>query len=157
MATKSKIAEATRISVKDAPRGSGASNSFHALVLGVVLLAGGPFTASLQAQDGGPPYPGGSDLTFEWDYSCPTGKDCSFSCPGTGGASHVTKLSMYLGTIPLGSTEHAASVFYKFSTVEIPRANGFSIGIGLGALSCQVNGMKLDYSGPPRPTADADK
>jgi hypothetical protein len=157
MATKSKIAEATRISVKDAPRRSRPSNSFHALVLGVVLLISGPFAASLRAQDGGPPYPGGSDLSFEWDYSCPTGKDCSFSCPGSGGASHVTNLSIYLGTIPLGSTEHAASVFYKFSTVEISRANGFSISTGIGALSCQVNGMKLDYSGPPKSTADVSK
>jgi hypothetical protein len=130
--------------------GSRAFKSYHALFLGVVLLTGDPLAPSLRAQDGGPPYPGGSDLSFEWDYSCPSGKICSFSCPGTGGASHVTKLRMFLGTIPLGSTEHAPGVFYEYSTVEIPRANGFGISAGLGVLSCQVSGMKLDYSGPPR-------
>jgi hypothetical protein len=64
---------------------------------------------------------------------------------------------MYLGTIPLGRAQHAAGVFYEFSTAEIPRANGFSISAGLSALSCQINGMKLDYSGAPKSTADARK
>jgi len=40
-------------------------------------------------------------------------------------------------------------MFYEFSTMEIARGNGFSIAAGLGTLSCQVVGMKLDYSGPP--------
>ena len=31
-----------------------------------------------------------------------------------------------------------------------PRGNGFSISTGIGVLGCQVNGMKLEYSGPPR-------
>jgi hypothetical protein len=97
-----------------------------------------------------PPYPAESEITFEWDYSCSTGKGCSFSCPGTGGASHVTKLSLHLGTIPLGDRERLAGVFYEFATVEIPRANGFSINTGISSLSCQVNGMMLDYSGSPK-------
>ena len=33
-------------------------------------------------------------------------------------------------------------------TVQIPRANGFSLTTGISTLSCQVNGMDLDYSGP---------
>jgi hypothetical protein len=41
-------------------------------------------------------------------------------------------------------------VFYDFSTVEIPHSSGFIIGVGLGALSCQVNGLTLDYAGPPK-------
>lgn len=125
---------------------------FQVLALVAFFLAGNTFATPLRAQDGkptgGPRYPGGSQISFKWDYSCPTGKDCSFSC-GSGGASHVTKLSIYLGTMPLGSTEHAAAVFYDFATMEVPRANGFSINTGISSISCQVNGMELDYSGPP--------
>jgi hypothetical protein len=129
-----------------------ASKGFCALVVGAALLVGWP-SVSLPAQDegrmgAGPSHPRGLDIASEWRYSCPSGKGCSFSCAGSGGASNVTKLSIYLGTIPLGSTEHAAGVFYEFSTVQIPSANGFSITTGISRLSCQVNGMSLDYSGP---------
>ena len=133
--------------------------SFHALVLGAALLVGGPWGASLHAQDGkrlgaGRPYPSGLKIAFEWRYSCPSGRGCSFSCPRSGGASNVTKLNIYLGALPVGSTEHAAGVFYEFSTIEIPHANGFSITTGISTLSCQVQGMNLDYSGPTdTPTA----
>jgi hypothetical protein len=154
-----------------------ASKSFLALVLGGVLLVGGPLVESLRALDGkrsesDTPYPGGSQITFEWQYSCSDGKNCSFSCPGAGSASwptasssvatsaplsrathggaHITRLAIHLGTIPLGSTEKAVGIFYEFSTKEIPRANGFSITTGISTLSCQVSGMDLDYSGPPR-------
>jgi hypothetical protein len=132
-----------------------ASKSFLALVLGGVLLVGGPLVESLRALDGkrsesDTPYPGGSQITFEWQYSCSDGKNCSFNCPGAGGGTHVTKLAIHLGTIPLGDTEKAVGIFYEFSTKEIPRANGFSITTGISTLSCQVSGMDLDYSGPPR-------
>jgi len=127
----------------------------RALFLGTLLFVS-PFLGISWAQNKaeppqpGPPFPGGSYITFQWDYSCPSGKDCSFICPGgRGGASHTTKLIIYLGTIPVGSNQDPA-VFYEFSTREIPHANGFSIGTGLGSLSCQVNGMTLDYSGPPK-------
>lgn len=120
--------------------------------LGTLLFAG-PFLGASWAQnkvESGPPFPGGADITFQWIYSCPNSRGCSFSCPGLRGASHVTKLIIYLGTIPLGSKQDVPAVFYDFSTLEIPRANGFSISAGLGTLSCQVNGMALDYSGPQR-------
>jgi hypothetical protein len=128
------------------------SKSFHALVLGAALLVGGPWVASLHAQDGkrlgaGQPFPSGLEIAFEWRYSCPNGRGCSFRCPGSGGGSNVTKLIIDLGAIPVGSTEHAAGVFYEFSTMQIPRANGFALTTGISTLSCQVNGMNLDYSG----------
>jgi hypothetical protein len=125
-----------------------ASKSFDALVLGGVLLVGGPVVGSLHAQ--GPLDLGGSEIAFEWQYSCPSGKGCSFSCPGSGGASSVTKLVIHLGTIPLSGTQRAFGIFYEFSTREIPRANGFSLTTGISTLSCQVSGMNLDYSGPPK-------
>jgi hypothetical protein len=127
----------------------------RALLLGMLALVGA-FPSAAWAQDRtaptetGPPFPGKSQMTFQWDYSCPGGRVCSFDCPTGGSASHVTKLSMYLGTIPVGSDQKAPAVFYDFSTVEIPHSSGFIIGVGLGALSCQVNGLTLDYAGPPK-------
>jgi hypothetical protein len=125
-----------------------ASKSFHALVIVAALLVGWP-SVSLAAQGAGAssPFPSGSENAFEWRYSCPNGTYCSFSCPGSGGASHVTKLALHLGTIRLG-TQDVGGVFYEFSTLEIPRGNGFNVTTGLSTVSCQVNGMSLDYSGP---------
>jgi hypothetical protein len=53
-------------------------------------------------------------------------------------------------SIPLAGKSNVAGIFYEYSTVEIPRANGFSITTGLSTLACQVNGMTLDYSGSPK-------
>ena len=127
-----------------------ASKSSRALVLGATLLLGWPSVASVHAQDGNRSeiYRHGLEIAFEWRYSCPNGKGCSFSCPGAGGATSVTKLNIYLGAIPLSTAEHAAGVVYEFSTMQIPRANGFALTTGISTLSCQVQGMNLDYSGP---------
>ena len=97
-----------------------------------------------------PPYPGDSQITFEWQYSCPGGQACSFTCPGSAGGSKVTRLVLYLGSIPVGKDQRTAAIFYDFATQFFPRGNGFSISTGIGVLSCQVNGMKLEYSGPPK-------
>ena len=71
--------------------------SFQSLVLGCILLVSGALVQSLSAQDGkrsDAPYLGASEVAFEWQYSCINGKACSFSCPGSGGASNVTKLTL---------------------------------------------------------------
>jgi len=117
-----------------------------------LLLVTCPFLSASWAEDkgkSGPPYPVGSDITFQWKYSCPSSRGCAFSCPGVGGAAHATKLTVYLGRIRIGSDRNALALFYEFSTKEIAHGNGFTIDTGLGTLSCQVNGMTLDYSGPP--------
>jgi hypothetical protein len=129
------------------------AKSICALVVGAALLVVWP-SVSLPAQDAGrmgagPSHPRGLDVASEWRYSCPSGKGCSFTCPGAGGASSVSTLSLYLATIPLSDNQRAVGVFYEFSTTQIQRANGFSITTGISTLSCQVNGMNLDYSGPP--------
>jgi len=108
----------------------------------------GPLWAQGYGPAPGPPYPGNSEITFEWNYSSPSGVG-SFTCP-SGGANHVTKLTIFLGTIPVGSLRDTPALLYNFSTIEVPDGNGFVASTGLGALSCQVNGMTLDYSGPPR-------
>jgi hypothetical protein len=63
-------------------------------------------------------------------------------------------LDIYLGTLPLnGDQERAAAIFYDFSSREFPHSAGFAISTGINSLSCQINGMNLDYSGPPTDTA----
>ena len=168
------------------------------LLLGTLfvgLLMNSAWAQNNEPPTGRPPYPGGSEITFQWNYSCPSGQNCSFTCAapsrggasgasgagaasGTGGmsgaggmgeasgvsaasgmggaggasgasgASHTTKLAIYLGTIPVGN-QKAKALLYEFSTREIPRGNGFIISAGLSTTSCQVNGLTLDYSGPP--------
>ncbi len=128
----------------------------RALILGTALLVSvNPSSAQVTGPTDkpNPPYPGESRIAFEWNYSCPSSKGCSFICAGGGVAYHVTKLDVYLGTLPVGADQRVPAIFYNFSTLEFPRANGFSISTGVGTISCQVNGMSLDYSGPP-PTRD---
>lgn len=120
--------------------------------LPTLLIAGNLFNQASAQESGATEarYPEGSQFTSKWDYSCPKNKACSFSCPGTGGASHVTKLTIYLGTIPVGALKDIPALHYTFSTAEIQTGSGFMIGPELSALSCQINGMKLDYSGPAK-------
>ena len=89
-------------------------------------------------------------MTFQWDYACARGRDCSFVCRGSESVIHVTKLTIYLGSIPVGNSQKYPAVFYDFSTIEIARGNGFSVSAGIGELSCQIHGMTLLYSGPPK-------
>jgi hypothetical protein len=96
-------------------------------------------------------YPTGSEITFEWVYSCRNARPCSFSCAGSGSANGVTALQIYLGTTPLGSNPKSPAIFYFYSTATVPYNTGFRITTGIqGALACDVVGMTLDYSGPPR-------
>ena len=82
----------------------------RALFLGTLLFAG-PFLSMSLAQNKteptqtGPPLPFTKTI-FQWDYSCPAGIGCSFVCPG-GEASHVIKLSLYLGTVPFDGGQNA--------------------------------------------------
>ncbi len=88
---------------------------------------------------------------FRWDYSCPSGAACSFVCPGEAGAvGHLVKLRLYFGTISIDGSQTAPALFYEYSTRELPRASGFSIGSSLSNLSCHVDNMALDYSGPSK-------
>jgi hypothetical protein len=123
----------------------------------VVIAALGWLPESASAEDRVAPalpnqtYPAGSEITFEWVYSCRNTRPCSFSCAGSGSANGVTALQIYLGTTPLGSNPKSPAIFYFYSTVTVAYNNGFRISTGIqGALACDVIGMTLDYSGPPR-------
>ena len=91
----------------------------------------------LWAQDSKRPiYPKGFEVTIEWHY--PDGKGCSFNCPGSGGANNVTKLSIFLGSVPIGKNENSAGVFYAFTSTQTLRGSGFAVTTGIGVLACQV-------------------
>jgi hypothetical protein len=120
----------------------------------LALLIAGNLLNQASAQEAmittGPHYPEGSNVTFEWNYSCQNNKSCSFSCPGSGGASHVSKLTIYLGTIPVGTLKQVPALLYNFLTAELQPGTGFIFSTGLSTLSCQINGMTVDYSGPAK-------
>src|SRR5262249_19084937 len=92
-------------------------------------------------------FPAGAEITFQWTYTCRNRKPCVFSC---GSADSVKALTMYLGTIPVGSNQRNSVIFYFYSTATIPYNDGFRISGGPASnLSCDVSGMTLDYAGPP--------
>jgi hypothetical protein len=113
-----------------------------------------------------PLYPDEAQITFQWNYECPTNRPCTFVCRGAGGgggSDHVIRLDIYLGTLPLNGVERAAAIFYEFSSREFPHSAGFAISTGINSLSCQMNGLTLKYSGSPpkksepRPPGEAPK
>ena len=91
------------------------------------------------------PYPDAARITFQWNYTCEN-HGCSFECHGTGAASRVTKLDIYLGRIPDEPDSHA--LYYSFNTEYAKYAMGFALGGKLTPLTCQMVGLRLDYSGP---------
>jgi hypothetical protein len=136
------------------------ANWSRALILGTLLFAtlNSPRAQDTDALPSGKPnplYPSDSEITFQWDYACPSDKPCTFTCRGAGGASgadHVTRLDIYLGTLPLNADQQqrAAAIFYDFSSREFAHSAGFAISTGINSLACQINGMILNYSGPPK-------
>jgi hypothetical protein len=101
-----------------------------------------------------PLYPDEAQITFQWNYECPINRPCTFVCRGAGGgggSDHVSRLDIYLGTLPLNGVEQerAAAIFYEFSSREFPHSAGFAISTGINSLSCQINGLILKYSGRP--------
>jgi hypothetical protein len=96
-------------------------------------------------------FPPGTEITFQWNYTCRDGKPCAFSC---GSVDRVKALTMYLGTIPVGNNQRNSVIFYFYSTTTIPYSDGFRITGGpASTLSCDTSGMTLDYAGPPIGTA----
>jgi hypothetical protein len=128
------------------------SAAASAVALG--MMAGCALSSSSQAQERtGSQYPTEAEITFQWNYSCPAKTICSFSCPPRGGANNVKTLTVYFAKVHSTADRDTFALFYEFTSVAIPRGNGFSIVAGLSRMSCQVNGMALDYSGPRRTTS----
>lgn len=120
------------------------------LILGTLLFVGFFVSATWAQERTGlqAPFPAASNITMQWNYSCASGQACSFVCPGAGSASSVTQLTIYLGSMPISLNQSSPAMFFAFTARDIPRGQGFNVSTGLGNLSCQVNGMTLDYAGP---------
>jgi hypothetical protein len=115
------------------------------LILCLAIAASWASATSLWAQASKRPiYPKGFEVTIDWQYSCPDGKGCSFNCPGSGGANNVTRLSIFLGSVPIGKNENSVGIFYEFTSTQTLRGSGFAVTTGIGTLACQVQGMTLD-------------
>jgi hypothetical protein len=107
------------------------SKSFHALVFGGALLVGGPLVESPGAQEGGPPIQANQRSRSSGSIHALTGRVARSIVPDRAVHPTVTKLAIHLGTIPLGGNQRAFGTFYEFSTMQIPRANGFNITTGI--------------------------
>ena len=72
-----------------------------------ILALLGTFASPCWAQDKAEETrdPAGFSIAFEWNYSCPSSKGCAFNCPGAGGATHVTQLTIYLGKLRISENE----------------------------------------------------
>ena len=132
-------------------------------ILFAIALFVCPITSSLWAQERAappgpnsehPPYPDRALIKFQWRYSCPNRKGCLFTCPGGGGANHVTNLDIYLGGV--FDAADGLALFYSFATDFVSNGTGFSVS-KREALSCHVVGMRLDYSGPLKQNAASSK
>ena len=91
--------------------------------------------------------------SFQWNYVCPrenAAAGCSLSCPPNAAIGSVMAAQIWLGTNDLGNASIPA-IYYYFAYF-----NGREKLVGAGFahstrnLSCQVVGLNVSYSGPPK-------
>src|SRR6516165_561376 len=100
---------------------------FGSLLFATATTSWAQDTGVVTAAKPNPLYPDEAQITFQWNYTCPENRPCTFVCRGAGGgggSDHVTRLDIYLGTLPLNGVdaERAAAIFYDFSSREFPHS-----------------------------------
>jgi hypothetical protein len=91
--------------------------------------------------------------SFQWNYVCPrenAAAGCSLACPPNAAIGSVIAAQVWLGTNELGNAPIPAIYYYfaYFNGREKLAGAGFSQ--SPRNLSCQVVGLNVSYSGPPK-------
>jgi len=91
--------------------------------------------------------------SFQWNYVCPrenAAAGCSLACPPNAAIGSVMAAQVWLGTNDLGNASIPAVYYYfaYFNGRERLAGNGFVH--SPRNLSCQVVGLNVSYSGPPK-------
>ena len=99
------------------------------------------------------PFPSAFKPSFQWNYVCPrenAAAGCSLACPPNAAIGSVMAAQIWLGANDFGNGSIPA-IYYYFAYF-----NGREKLVGAGfahstrTLSCQVVGLKVSYSGPPK-------
>jgi hypothetical protein len=99
------------------------------------------------------PFPSTFKPSFQWSYVCPrenAAAGCSLACVPNAAISSVVAAQIWLGTNDLGNASMPAIYYYFIYFNGRERLAGAGFAHSTRNLSCQVVGMKVSYSGPPK-------
>jgi hypothetical protein len=98
------------------------------------------------------PFPSTFKPSFQWSYICPreSAAGCSLACVPNAAISSVVATQIWLGTNDLGNASMPAIFYYFIYYTGKERLAGTGFVHSTRNLSCQVVGMKVSYSGPPK-------
>ena len=91
--------------------------------------------------------------TFQWNYVCPrenAAAGCSLACPPNAAIGSVVAAQIWLGTNDLGNASIPAIYYYFVYFNGREKLVGAGFAHSTRTLSCQVVGLKVSYSGPPK-------
>jgi hypothetical protein len=99
------------------------------------------------------PLPSTFKPSFQWNYVCPrenAAAGCSLSCPPNAAIGSVVAAQIWLGTNDLGNTSIPAVYYYFVYFNGREKLVGAGFAQSTRNLACQVVGLKVSYSGPPK-------
>ena len=134
-------------------------------VLLLLSVTAGWAASSALAQDRPPPnpsmlpeppnqfFPSTFKPSFQWSYICAresAAAGCSLACVPNAAISSVVAAQIWLGTNDLSNASMPAIFYYFIYFNGRERLTGTGFVHSTRNLSCQVVGMKVSYSGPPK-------
>jgi hypothetical protein len=91
--------------------------------------------------------------SFQWNYVCPrenAAAGCSLACPPNAAIGSVVAAQIWLGTNDVGNPSIPATYYYFVYFNGREKLVGAGFVHSTRTLSCQVVGLKVSYSGPPK-------
>jgi len=89
--------------------------------------------------------------SFQWNYVCSRDNaGCSLACPPNAAIGSVVAAQIWLGTNDLGNGLVPAIYYYFIYFNGRERMTGAGFAHSTRNLSCQIVGLKVSYSGPPK-------